>query len=278
MSKLLYYLKRNKTSLGSEPVRKKEVNLEWWGKSQNIGDCLAPVIYRYMLQRRHLLENQKVQKTVHLMTIGSIIGMGWFDAVIWGSGLHTQRMISEVIKHRQYVNYDVRAVRGPITSSILQCAGYESPDIWGDPAVLMPLIWNPDHDDLKKKYPVSVIRHYRDIDPVPSKIHTITTQTSDYRMFIKEILSSELIISSSLHGLILAETYKVPAIFLNRNNNRDSELLKYLDWYYSTGRLDIRMAHSIEEAILMTPMDLPKLKRMQTALLNAFPYDLWQMT
>ena len=45
--------------------------------------------------------------------------------------------------------------------------------------------------------------------------HYIDVKTSDYRKFITEICQSKLIISSSLHGIILAESYGIPAIFLN---------------------------------------------------------------
>ena len=50
---------------------------------------------------------------------------------------------------------------------------------------------------------------------------------------------------------------------------------KYLDYYYSTGRKDIKVASSYEEAMQMEPLPLPDLSKLQQGLLDTFPYDLW---
>lgn len=278
MSELLYYLKRNRTSLCHRPLRKHQVNLEWWDESANLGDALAPVLYSYMLHRKKISKNQKTKRTIHLMTVGSLIGMGNFDAVIWGSGIHTEDMIRNVIDRRKYVRYDIRAVRGPVTAAVLRGAGYACPEIYGDPAVLMPLLYQP--ENIEKRYPVSVIRHYTDTagrtsGKMTEELHEIDICTKEYRGVIDEIKASELVISSSLHGIILAESYGVPALFLNEKHGRDKELMKYLDWYYSTGRFDIRIAYGMKEAIRMDPMDTPDLKEMRKQLMASFPYDIW---
>lgn len=95
--------------------------------------------------------------------------------------------------------------------------------------------------------------------------------TTNYQFVIDEIIKSKLVISSSLHGIILAETYGIPAILLN-----NGDLFKYMDWYESTGRSDIKVAANIEKALNMEPMRLPKLEEMQEKVLNAFPKDLWE--
>ena len=53
------------------------------------------------------------------------------------------------------------------------------------------------------------------------------------------------------------------------------KMLKYYDWYLSTGRRRIKAAFSLEEAMKMPPLELPDLTSMQEAVLEAFPYDLW---
>ena len=64
---------RNKYSLGNERAKEKEINLEWWKASLNIGDTLAKVVYEYMLKYYKLEPHTKVKKTIHLNAIGSII-------------------------------------------------------------------------------------------------------------------------------------------------------------------------------------------------------------
>lgn len=78
---------------------------------------------------------------------------------------------------------------------------------------------------------------------------------------------------SSLHGIILAEAYGVPAVFLA---GKDFGLFKYIDYYMGTGRDIMVYARSIEEALAITPMPLPELNDMQKALLNVFPRDMWE--
>lgn len=249
------------------------VNLEWWSFTPNVGDCLAPVIYDYMLKYYNLTNGFKVKTRYHLMTIGSIIGIGNFDSVIWGSGIHRESSVQNIIKRRKYVKYDIRAVRGPITAFLLKSAGYQCPDVYGDPAILMPLIYQP---NLKvKKYPISIIKHYTqsNYDERDDSYHYINVKTTDWMTFIDEIVSSELIVSSSLHGIILAETYGVPAIFLTEGV--ECEMMKFFDWYYSTGRISIKLASNVSEAVKMQPMNLPKLSNMQEQLLKTFPRDLW---
>lgn len=266
------FISRNRTDL-MEKVHKqgpKTVQLEWWSEKTNIGDALSPVIVNWMLEQNRL--DPEKGRPAHLLAVGSVIGPARFDAVIWGSGIMNAYNMANVIKHRWYVKYDIRAVRGPLTRAYLLEAGYDCPEVYGDPAILMPLIYQP--EEQTKKYPVSVILHFSsDLEP-GEDLHRIHVETDDYKAFIDQLVASEKVISSSLHGIILAETYGIPAIFLNQGVSDQS--LKYLDWYYSTGRSNIRMASSLEEALAMEPMELPDLQLMQQQIQDAFPADLWQ--
>lgn len=98
--------------------------------------------------------------------------------------------------------------------------------------------------------------------------------TDNYESVIDGILQCDKVITSSLHGIILAESYGVPAVFF-RGLDKDTDF-KYLDWYHSTGRFDIHIAESIEEAMAMDAPPLPNLEKLQEGLLNSFPYDLWE--
>ena len=267
--KIIY---RNQISMDGKKSVKKHINLEYWKAKVNLGDYLAYIVYNWMLKFYNLSFDVKTNKTIHLMTIGSLIGSGNYDAVIWGSGIHTIGMMKRIFKNKILVKYDVRAVRGPITKVILKEAGYDvSRAVCGDPAVLMPLVYSGKKD---KKYKYSVIRHHSiKHNDIPNNCNEISIETQDYKYFIDEITASECVISSSLHGIILAESYGIPAVFLY--DNMSSELMKYYDWYYSTGRLNVKIADSLEDAMDMIPMELPNLKKMQQNLIDSFPYDLW---
>ncbi len=268
-----FRLFRNSYSIGFKRTKKNRVNLEWWNAKENVGDVISNIIYEWMLQRENIDPDIISNKTVHFMTVGSLIGMMPFDAVIWGSGIHTLATISKIIKNKNRVKYDIRALRGPLTKQILEFCGYNCNNCcMGDPAIIMPLIYKPASD--KKLYDCSVIRHLKNKDkPQDDKLHYIDVHTSDYKHFIDEICASKVVISSSLHGIILAETYGVKAVFLNED--MDNEIIKFYDWYFSTGRKTVVIAESVEEALITNSMEIPDLTFMRQKLIESFPYDLF---
>lgn len=276
----MYMLLRNQYSLNGSRAKKNMVNIEFWNEKINIGDQISYIIFEWMLKNKGINPKQSIDGIKHLMGLGSIIGGGNFDAVIWGSGIHTPISIYKLGRWRKMIKYDIRAIRGPLTKVALESFGYDcSGCILGDPGIIMPLIYKP--DNIKKKHSISIIRHFkaknRDEDILNAeKYNYIDVETSNYEFFIDEILSSETVISSSLHGIILAESYGIPALFLNEDGIMDREIVKYYDWYYSTERYSIKTARSVEEALTMNPMSLPELDTMRENLIHAFPYDLWE--
>ena len=284
-------INRNEYDISYLPAEKNHVNIEH-SLLNNVGDHLGPVIVDWLLEQKRIDRERIVKKTKHLMTVGSIIGRGRFDCTIWGSGIlkysHKDRMVKLRKIYRRKM--DIRAVRGPETRDILVSVGYDCPEIYGDPAVLMPLIYSPGNPE--KEYEVSVILHHRTERTADhatddknflisisndfiekNHLHFIDPKTGDYKFFIDELVKSKRVVSSSLHGIILAEAYGVPAVFMNWG--MDDQPIKFQDWYLSTGR-KMTYAKTIEEGVLREPMPLPDLSKMREALLNSFPYDLWE--
>lgn len=261
------YCRRGKKAL------KNRVNLEYFNSEANLGDMLSPVIYKWMLDKASISQDKKTRKTRHLMALGSILGgNGFFDATVWGSGIKSFDQIAALSKRRYFQKLDIRCVRGPLTRYALQGCGYKCSESYGDPAVLMPLIYNP---EIEKTHKIGTIPHFKQtFDSMPD-VKNINICTDNYKQFIDELLSCEKIVSSSLHGIILAEAYGIPAVFLGAG--RDFEMFKYLDWYYSTGRKNILIASTIEEAIKTEPMEIPDVSSMQKNLIETFPYDLWEV-
>lgn len=266
------------------------VNVEYY-PLLNIGDTLGPVIVEWMLRKRGIMINKKVNNTKHLMTVGSILSMGLFDATVWGSGILNDNLQSIINKKKRIYNrkLDIRAVRGPLTRDVLLKAGYTCPRIFGDPAILLPLIYEPISSE--KKYDVSLILHYRtkihsssegknkytievnDDYILKNDIKIIDPKTDDYKSFVNDVVTSKLVISSSLHGIILAEAYGTPSVFLNFG--MDDQPTKFEDWYLSTGR-SLFFCTSLDDALKAKPPVLPDFKTMRKNLIDSFPYDLWE--
>ncbi len=273
---ILGMLGRNRKTLNKDKIIKNKVNLEWVDNG-NLGDTLGPLIVKWLLDKKNIDINKTTKKTSLLMAVGSLVGVGYSDVVIWGSGIHLTDNVANIVLLRPFRKMDIRAVRGPVTGYICNSSGYDCPSVYGDPAILMPFIYN--NTSVEKKFSVSVILHYKNKllrDTYEgSEVHYIDIDTLDYVGFIDELLASEKVISSSLHGIILAETYGVPSLFLNSGDYVDRALMKYSDWYLSTDRYTFEICNSIEEAVKTEPMPLPNLEHLQKGLIESFPYDLW---
>lgn len=264
------------------PIVKKRVNLFWTGTyngkitdHENLGDYLSCIIVESILRDKGLQLDNETDKTYCLYAVGSVIGWGYQDAVIWGSGLLNGKNALRCLRQK----LDIRAVRGPCTRYILLRYGIDCPEVYGDPACLLPKYYYP---KVEKKYRYSLILHHnselrnrQDVKSFMEKrqIHYIEIMTTDYKKFVQEILQSETVISSALHGIILAESYKVPTIFLREQLNQD---IKFDDWYFSTGRYDYKYVTRLEDALSCDESYVPDIKNMQRNLIESFPYDLWK--
>ena len=210
--KMLFFIKQNQIRKNS--LSKKYANVEvFYDPKRNIGDTLNPLLFEY-LKNYFSLSGVTRKKYIVLLMIGSIIGYVDLDCSIWGSGILEPDHINH-INSTKYIKRKFYAVRGPLTRKALIDIGYNVPEVYGDPAILLPKIYYP--RGVTKKYKVSVIPHFVDKTKKCENLHYINVLTDDYKSFIDEVLSSEIVISSSLHGIIIAEAYGVPAIWLKNN-------------------------------------------------------------
>ncbi|MEZ0131425.1 polysaccharide pyruvyl transferase family protein, partial [Flavobacterium sp. LBUM151] len=197
-------------------VKRKRVNVYYFkraGGVDNVGDLLSPVIVDFMKKHNGIVD-KPLSRTVRLFAIGSIMDLASSDMVVWGSGLRTND------SYPPKVNFDIRAVRGPKTRNKLLINGFSCPEIFGDPALLLPLFYYP---NVEKKNDYIIIPHYSKESRVPEKYNNqmVSTITSDWKGFINEILASNYVITGSLHGLIIAEAYGIPAVLLSSEIDKD---------------------------------------------------------
>lgn len=262
----------------NRPIIPFKVNLLYVGKSfkkenvsyYNVGDYLSKIVFE-MLMKHFGIKSYWTGKTHCIAHIGSIIQFLGQDCIVYGSGFLFRWAMPQFA--RKKLKLDIRAVRGPLTRKVLLELGYNVPEIYGDPAILLPLFYQPTSS--LNKYDYIVIPHESHYKQYQNKTYPVlSTLTNNWEEFIKKILSAKLVISSSLHGIIIAEAYGIPAIFLDETENPDQ--LKYDDYYYSTGRTQYVKAKTVEECLRLTPEKLPNFKKMQEELLKAFPIDIFK--
>ena len=185
--------------------------------------------------------------------IGSILNNRYVNknTVIWGSGTQ-DASIKLTNKPKK-----VLAVRGPLTRKYLLNQGINCPEIYGDPSVLLPHFYKP---NVAKKHKIGLIPHWESLtSPVvkeickDSRVHLIKMKGYNYWTdVIDEILSCEYIVSESLHGLIVAETYGIPNLWCNITLNKYD--IKFHDYFQSIGvdrknPFNIRKGTNVEDLL-----------------------------
>lgn len=252
-----------------------EVDVYHWHTGEgeeNLGDYLAPVICDRLRARFDLPRMVKGGKQRRLLAVGSVLGFSCRNAVVWGSGVLSRYYLYG--RRIQTAQLDVRCVRGPLTREYLLELGKSCPEVYGDPAILMPLIYTPKKPEARHR--AALVRHFKEMPfaQLPRDVVDVNILTRDYEAFLDTIAACDRVISSSLHGIILAESYGIPAILLDRTGKMN--LFKYRDYYFSTGRTQTVTARTVEEALELEPMPLPDLDALRQGLLDAFPKDLWE--
>lgn len=188
-------------------VAGQSIRLFWWNARPNLGDAVSPLVVSLLSGRKAV--HARGRASGKLVAIGSILDHAQDGDVVWGSGLITAE--SRPPGSRLLI----AAVRGPRTAKILRDAGIDCPAIHGDPGCLLPRL-RPMPANRSPRYALGVIPHYADQEQFtrqdPSvRLLDITGGLDD---FLSDLWDCERIVSSSLHGIIFAESYGIPAHWL----------------------------------------------------------------
>ncbi|WP_154670091.1 polysaccharide pyruvyl transferase family protein [Petrimonas mucosa] len=179
----------------------------------------------------------RLKKSVNYLCIGSVISQLTNErTVIWGSGVLSPEL---PLKHKPL---KVLAVRGPLSRDYLVKNGVDCPEIYGDPALLLSKYYQP--VSYKKKYKIGIIPHYTDknnplldIYKKYSGVYVFDVQNyGNYKLFIDTLCSCECVISSSLHGLIISDSYGIPNTWVEFSSGILGGHFKFIDYLLSVQR------------------------------------------
>ena len=126
------------------------------------------------------------------------------------------------------------AVRGKLSEDRLIERGLDIDVKKVDPGIMVSMLYN--FDNVKKKYNIGIIPHYVDEECVKNKYkthHIISMKTTDIQQLCRDILQCEIILSSSLHGIIFAHSLGVPAYHIELNKLQEGDNFKFKDYYSS---------------------------------------------
>lgn len=199
----------------------------YWGDvPQNFGDVLTANILKYYgIEYKH---TNKFDEANYFAT-GSIARLAK-NSTILGSGII--RKNEKLSSTNSY-----KFVRGKLTRQrVIECGG-TCPEIYGDPALLLPRFAPPS----EKKHKIGFVPHYSHKNSKIKKMaenngwHYIDLVNKNPLVPAKEISSCERIMSTSLHGIIASHAYGIPACHVRISGTRKlhGDGVKFLDYYSS---------------------------------------------
>jgi len=214
----------------------------WWMRGPfpgNFGDILTPFLiwnlYKVPVRWAPCAKSD-------CLAIGSIAKCATPGIKMWGAGIaHPDHAIEP--------KAEWLAVRGPETQKALRKNGAKVPEAMGDPALLLPRAYQP---KVKKTGYGLIIPHYTHVAWFQKSIHIKTKLDAEQvrilspivngfegiREFCDQVASADWVVASSLHGLIVAHAYGVPAAWAMPERSAPqgpNDSIKYTDYMSSVG-------------------------------------------
>lgn len=219
----------------------------------------------------------------YIVAIGSIISWACNSkCTIWGTGLLFRNGIIPY-------GANIKAVRGKCTQQRIKELNMQVPEVIGDPALLLPLIYSPSES---VKHELGIIPHYvhyRSIlNIIDDPLIKIINLYDSVEKVIDDINSCKVTISTSLHGIIVSHAYGIPCLWYDFNGAKlYGDNVKFED-YFSSVNIETYSPTLITKELLLNRNDIVKdvihnsnstidekvLNEIQKGLLSVAPFDV----
>ena len=204
----------------------------------NVGDQLNPFLLPRLFDVDVALAT--VPTAPHLTAIGSVLQAANEQSQVWGTGvMHDTYLVPDLSPA------NVHAVRGKLSYQWLQNGGIKLRDIpLGDPGFLISN--EVQNICRKKRYRIGIVSHYQDRALVCASGLLAEDGVADLNVYIHPekffaiMASCEAIVSSSLHGLVLAEALNIPNIWVKFSDHVGGGGFKFADWFSLAKRPQLR--------------------------------------
>lgn len=256
---------------------RKTVRLAYY-PGKNFGDMLSPILVSHYLGEPIRYAHYH---GADIAAVGSILNpleqwKNYRKPMVWGSGY--------IYPGKKWSGFpvDPRAVRGELTRSRLMHTTSRAIKL-GDPGILVGEIY-PELLNVEKRFKISIIPHLFDLDSV--EVQSVATKSSEINVIsprneplvvLEQIAASDLVLSSSLHGLICADALGVANIWTPLSNKLEGGSYKFEDYYsaYDLSPTPVKLKDALRDYIGMEPSETiaKKLPALQTGLIEAFPAE-----
>ncbi|SFR19281.1 polysaccharide pyruvyl transferase family protein [Poseidonocella sedimentorum] len=245
--------------------------LPFYAPLNNFGDLIGPMVVARLLERAGIagpapLSFEEIGTRRKLLSVGSVLHYAQDGDIVWGAG-RNGKVGAEM--HR-FTTLDVRMVRGPLTRAFLEERGIAAPEIYGDPALLIPELFADRMQGWQRgRRGLTVVPNLNDPRPKLREGRLLDARRPIWEV-LRALYESEMVVATSLHGFIMAEAFGVPARLLRSSAEAP---FKYEDYLRGTGRDALPLYDSLPEA-LSAPAHAPPVIEAQR-MIGAFPAELF---
>lgn len=193
----------------------------------NFGDALTPWLIQRITGEWPAFARPEDPRPKYFVT-GSILSLAAPECRVWGAGILDR---DDVVSPQA----ELLAVRGPLSRARALTCGAECPEVYGDPALLLPRLYRP---QAHARSALGVVPHFSDRHGIDwgndAQISIIDVQ-DPVESVIDRIVACDRIVSTSLHGLIVAHAYGVPATWAKFRDLPSGDDSKFRDFHASIG-------------------------------------------
>lgn len=271
----------------------------YYAKVPNMGDILNKNVIEKLFDCKVVRRNYLFGK---VSGIGSGLGNYTLEGPIWKRIL---KRISAIISPNVYIwgtgfvkykekdsklykNTKFCAVRGQLSKKRIETLVGKELDIpMGDAGILASYLL--DNQKIEKKYDVGIIAHYKEKDePIFKELCNkfknstfIDVQDTPYNV-TKKIAECKTIISSSLHGLIIADSLYVPNVHIVVTNNLLGDGFKFDDYYSAYGikhkfiDTNKETINSLDEIVNNYQLTKEMIDEKKENMIKCFPYQKYR--
>jgi hypothetical protein len=199
----------------------------YWYVSSNLGDNLTPWLISRMGKTACWAPDHSA--TPKYIVSGSILSHANGAATVWGAGLGSSDQIVNPAAN-------LIAVRGPLSKFRAEECGASCGNVFGDPGLLVPKFYQPGSTCLDR---VGIVPHFIDQDRVfqvyASQDVALISLLESVEHVVDAYKTCSMIVSSALHGLILAVAMQIPFVWVRFSDAVQGYPFKFLDFFLSLG-------------------------------------------
>jgi len=225
----------------------------WWQGERNWGDAINPVLIGRLAGRQVLSAGWNLSGRPVYSVVGSVLDNASEPClVIWGSGfMHRDGRMAVAPSH-------VCAVRGPLTRRKLQDQGLVCPEAYGDPALLYAGLISCVKTGGGR---IGIVPHFTDqssllLESLAQRLglHVVNIR-GNVDAVMHEIASCDWIASSSLHGIVIADSLGIPNVWVKLSGNVMGGNFKFHDYFGGVGRPMTEPLQLVETTTLQQMQD-----------------------